>query len=561
MAKIIDTSGTPEINPKYGLLVEAPATPVPINAGLGTPDLRSVISQTPGKGLIQGYDTQNNYNPVYVPQGKYVPGISLTNKNLTTDKMTSAGGITLPDVPQPGLDQAGGLVAGAGATVDTITEALTPSETPTETKQRGFLNDIASLTQELGQKGVDQLSAEQAGGIPELKTQFANINSQIKTKMAEYEALQSQNKNRPVTMSSIIGSERAILDARASDIGLLQSRAYALQGQLELAQETANRSVDLKYSSLEAKLNTYEAQLRALQPTLNKEEKIQALAQQTLLDQEKQRVADKKQTEKEIQNIMLSSVQSGLSDVNIINQISSAKSIEEATRIAAPSLSAEGKLNLQIKKAELNKKAPGIDTGISLGGVFEGKQIDFNNPDVVNKLPISTLTKAIISGYGTTKDLTPTDKSAVISELYKVGYDPKKYVLDKLDNLVTQLEKVSPYQRGVVQGYTPATWSDEASAFESAKVVMTRQLARLYDVGMLSDQDVADYKKAMPSRTDWSISSSKAKVKGLKEAIGAVGLQSTNQTSVLTSPDGKSQVKISELTPAQLEEAKKAGWK
>jgi hypothetical protein len=63
-----------------------------------------------------------------------------------------------------------------------------------------------------------------------------------------------------------------------------------------------------------------------------KEEKIAAQAQQILLDQKNQALADKKAEEKQIQGIMLDAAQKGASG-NILSSISSAKTITDAAKI------------------------------------------------------------------------------------------------------------------------------------------------------------------------------------------------------------------------------------
>ncbi|MBP7835116.1 hypothetical protein KA025_03460, partial [Candidatus Saccharibacteria bacterium] len=91
------------LNQKTGLLTDAPqgttindtgivnrsitSSPVSVLPG---PDRNSLISSTPQAGYIQGYDTNNNYSPVYVPKGQYVPGISATPNKMTTDSLQSS---------------------------------------------------------------------------------------------------------------------------------------------------------------------------------------------------------------------------------------------------------------------------------------------------------------------------------------------------------------------------------------------------------------------------------------------------------------------------------------
>jgi len=266
---------------------------------------RSLISQTAQAGYIKGYDTNNNYAPVYVPKGVYVPGISATPKQITTSSLTGTGTTSLPGATGTGVNEAGAMVAGASTNIAEIMKQMTPPETEADKKQQSLLDQMASLVGDQANKAADQLTAEQSAGLPDLKKQFADINAQILSKVAAYNALQTDLEGKPITMNSIIGAQAQVQKVQASEIGLLQARAQGLQGQIEVAQQTANRAVDLKYSTIEAKLNVYQAQLNALQPTLNKEEKLQAQAQQILLDQQKQAIADTKAEEKEKNKIIL----------------------------------------------------------------------------------------------------------------------------------------------------------------------------------------------------------------------------------------------------------------
>ncbi len=335
-----------QLDPKTGMLTQAP-TGTTINNGivnrpitsspvsvLPGPDRNSLISSTPQAGYIQGYDTNNNYSPVYVPKGQYVPGISATPNQITTDSLKTGSNVKLPGVTDTNTSDASSLVAGASQNIASLVEQLTPPETDANKKQQSILDQIAGLTGEQGNLGTDQLTAEEQAGIPQLRTQLASINGDIQTKLAEYKVLETENQNKPITMNSIIGNERAILNAKASDIGLLQARANALSGNIEAAQQNVDRAVGLKYQTIEARLNTYQAQLNALLPTLNKEEKVQALAQQTLLDKQKQEIADKKEKEKSIQSAMMAYFNAGGTDTKVANAISNATTVEEAQRLA-----------------------------------------------------------------------------------------------------------------------------------------------------------------------------------------------------------------------------------
>lgn len=140
----------------------------------------------------------------------------------------------------------------------------------------------------------------------------------------------------------------------------------------------------------------------------------------------------------------------------------------------------------------------------------------------IDKLPVSQLTKAVMAGFIKSKDLTPTDKAAVASELYAVNFNPNTYILNKLNGLIALYANVPSNYKGVIQGFVQpyaSNRSQEVATFESARSVLTREIARLNDVGVLSDQDVATYEKAMPSRMDDSLAIGIGKIAGLSQTI------------------------------------------
>lgn len=224
---------------------------------------------------------------------------------ITPGSMEGATGLNIPGGATDTSPLADSLVIGSNTSIAEIMKQLTPPETATDKKQQTLLDDMSSLTGDLAQKASEQLTTEQSAGLPALRQQFADINSQILSKTAEYKVLQTANQNKPISMNTIIGNERQILNAQASDIGLLQARALGLQGQIEMAQATVDRAIDLKYSTIQAQLSVKQAQLDAIQPELNKQEKQQALAQQLLITERQNALNDAKAIEKEKRSVAL----------------------------------------------------------------------------------------------------------------------------------------------------------------------------------------------------------------------------------------------------------------
>lgn len=324
-------------------------------------------SEPQPEGYVKGYDTNNGYAPVWVQAGHYYPGISLYGQDksgITVDSLKQEEKINLSGTTNASgtTGESDAFVAGANTTLSEYIKQLTPPKTESDVKEQSLLDKMASLTGELAQQAADQLTAEQSAGIPELKKQFADINTQILAKTAEYKQIRDAydqasvaNRNKPITMNSIIGNEAQInyakqaeLNRAASDIGLLQAQALGLQGQIQTAQDTVNRAIDLKYSSIQSRLDVYEAQLRAIQPTLNKEERTLAQAQQILLDNQRQALADAKQNEKNIQDVMLQAIKSGITDTNVLDSISKATSYEKALTLLGANIPEDTNYNTQV---------------------------------------------------------------------------------------------------------------------------------------------------------------------------------------------------------------------
>lgn len=175
-----------------------------------------------------------------------------------------------------------------------------------------------------------------------------------------------------------------------------------------------------------------------------------------------------------------------------------------------------------------------------------GNQITYKDGSGVEKTAnVSSLTKAIMDGTGSLKDLTSTDKAKVISEMSALGYNPKQNLVNRMQSLLNLWEAVPADYKGPVKGRLygiggyGANIEPTIGTFESARIPLTREIARLYDVGMLSDQDVADYKSAMPSLADKTREAAAAKLTGLTTAmIPGKSLNDINYTGGNTTSSG-----------------------
>jgi len=169
-------------------------------------------------------------------------------------------------------------------------------------------------------------------------------------------------------------------------------------------------------------------------------------------------------------------------------------------------------------------------------------ELDISDPSQIDALPVSDLTKSVISGFAKTKDLTPTQKGQVAQELYKVGFNPNSYINNKLSTLVQEWAAVPEGSKGLLGGlkFWERYTKPEVASFESNLQILTREIARLNDVGVLSDQDVKSYAEAMPSRIDASLPVVLSKASGISSA--ATGKKAANVGKTVVLADGRTAV-------------------
>ena len=258
--------------------------------------------------LIQAGNTavQSTQNPnAPVGSDPNAALFSANGQNSTTPPViTPAQGfnntpVTVPTVTSP--DNSSALIGGAKATVDSVTQALTPTPTAEDNQQSSILNDISTLTGQDSGKAQAYLDAQQASGATQANADLTALNNKLKTMTAQYDQWQANlGGNGSVETSAVLAAQNAGLSkARAADIGMVTAQIQAKQGDLKLATNTAHQAVDARYSTIEDNIKTKLAQLQALQPKLDAQQKLQALAQQKILNDQATQVAEEKAQAKE----------------------------------------------------------------------------------------------------------------------------------------------------------------------------------------------------------------------------------------------------------------------
>ena len=364
------------------------------------------------------------------------------------------------------------VVAGAEQTSKSIQDYIKMLEGPksaTQTKYDQLLAEVEGLLPQQGGRGAAQAAAEQATGVDILRKRLSEINSQILTKTAEYRALTTDVEGKPITMSSIIGSQAQIQRVMASDIGMLQATALGMQGQLEAAQQAADRAVDLKYADVKDALDIRMSQLELIRGELTKQESIRADAIQMYYQDQQQKLAAQMATEKQLASFNLDAMNSYPSAGIGIND-------DYATTQRKIVGSTEYKLEVATQQ-RLNNPTPTVNT--SVPGLTPEQQSDPFIQLLLNS-----------SGGKALTDTTIQSLTKGINVLGQVG---------ALEANVKDIE-TGPIT-GLFRGLNP--WDTNAQTIKAQLNGIVPNLARgIYgEVGVLTDNDIAQYSKTLPNLT------------------------------------------------------------
>lgn len=438
---LMQNAGTPEQNKAYlqsvnpSQVVPPPPSTYTIQRG----DTLSAIAKRNGTDvatLMKLNPNIKNANLIQAGASLNLPGKSqapAAPATITPEKMQGATNVDLskttsgqPQAMAETKAQADVTVSEAAAKSTNLQEKmseLTPPETELDRRKKQLFEQIVSGNQEIGKLAAQQLTEEQSAKIPEKKAALAELNSQILTKTAEYKAIQAQydqlnaeQLSKPITMSSIVGSQAQInivkqskLNSIAADVGLLQAQAQGLQGQIDSAQATVDRSIDLKYKIEELNLKTYQAQLDAIQPELDKQEKIRAQAVELMVKEKEQAIQDKKDEDKMLANFNLDAM-AKYPSANI-------KITDNYTTTQNKIKGSQEYKNAQAKASIADMSPALVSIGNSIGSKFDSSPIVKQYVEVQNKkLSIdSLLSSGSVSGpqdvalvYEFMKALDPT---------------------------------------------------------------------------------------------------------------------------------------------------------
>lgn len=406
--------------------------------------------------------------------------------------------------------------------------AASPPPTALDTQLQELLGSQVKSAQEAQTLPAQQLALEQTGGIPQLSQQKAQIDTQIAQKIAEGQALDvsfqqaNERAKQGVFDPRIIQGKQQqnyrqytlAKNALAAEAGILQSVSLGLTGQIQAAQATADRAIDLKFKALELEQNTKQAQLNALKPLLDAQEKRRADELQARYDREKQDILDKKEKEKAIQSAMMAYFNAGGTDTKVANAISRASTVEEAQRLAGiqvgTAVSEERALDTAYKRAQIaNIQSEIRNRGASSAGYDPAEILAYAQEKAsTGKTPtgvpkgsfglIDQIAKELPKPDGTLVDRNTGVKSSALSPTQEDG-------ILALYDITKKVKELAELDKQRIRGLTPAFLGKVFGSEDQQRYVDLRDeivdlLARARTGAALTTQEEKFYKDQLPGR-------------------------------------------------------------
>ena len=240
--------------------------------------------------------------------------------------------------------------------------------------------------------------------------QLQDINKQASSAYSAFEQASINNQGRPVLGAMIGGTESLIRRQQAVEIGALTSMAQALQGNITLAEKTAERAINDKYGAIEQQLGIEMAQLDYIYKDLDRIDKKRADTKLEALTERQRLVEEQKETEMNISNIMLSAAQSG-ANKDVLDSIMKSKTVGEAIVNSGKYLQETSKTNF----LKFTDPETGEETYVDPN---TGKAITAGKSDIENGILVDASGNAYnIASYAT----DPNHEANVQSALNRIG--------------------------------------------------------------------------------------------------------------------------------------------
>jgi len=290
-------------------------------------------------------------------------GLPITNQAIPTSALTTTQipiSVVPPTDTTPILTSA--INTASGTTQQALDVATAEQKAAQEQQNRiAGAGAIADLTRMAGNKTADLAQAYQTGGVNDLYKQLSGYNTQAQGLAREATAIPLQTgaayQGTSGTQAGVASVNRDLLQRNALQALTVAQSAAIAQGNYDVAKNLADQQVNAKYAQIDAEIAAKKINEEALYKNVTDPAIKKALeARMALTKKEEQAQAEKKDTEKYIQDIGMTLRKYGVSD-SVVKDVLSSTNIDDAIIKAGTNLQdPRAKLELQALKTDIALK-------------------------------------------------------------------------------------------------------------------------------------------------------------------------------------------------------------
>lgn len=246
------------------------------------------------------------------------------------------------NIPEPVKDDTSQFISGIDSGLENINKflgsILAGDSTQQITEERTGLE--AKLAEELGKltgKGTSLVAQEKALGIPEQTKQLMDVTTQIAQRRGEFDKAITAQEGKVIPIEFITGRQAQLRRQQAVELGSLAAVGQAMIGNIQLAQQQAQRTVDLEYAPVEQEIANIREFLELNQEDFTNAEKKEA-QKLTIALNERQRILDnEKENKNKINDIAIAVAKNGGGN-DLISKIIKSGDVMDAIRVAGNKL-------------------------------------------------------------------------------------------------------------------------------------------------------------------------------------------------------------------------------
>jgi hypothetical protein len=198
----------------------------------------------------------------------------------------------------------------ADLTIKDITNFIN-SETLAEKQRADLVGKLAEGEEQLVGKELELLKEEERLGIGENIKKLQGLSTQIAQLQSELDLGLSQEETRPIPRQFIVGRQAEMKRQASVEIGALATVAQAIQGNVALARQTAERTTDLKYAPVEREIANIKELIELNYQDLSRADKKRADNLNVILSERERVINEEKSNRNLILEMGLSAAEKG----------------------------------------------------------------------------------------------------------------------------------------------------------------------------------------------------------------------------------------------------------